>query len=434
MRWSGRKLRLILVSALLVVSALVLSACGDGADEGGDGDTLSVWSWRTEDVAGYEAIFEEFERQTGIEAEFRPYQNTEYDTILETALQGGEGPDVMQLRAYGGLQSLVGADHLVPLGSEIDALEGFSEEALDGARGIEDGEVYGVPFATQTLQVFYNERLFEENGLEEPGTYEEFLEAAETLRDAGTIPVAAGGGDPWTLPILHSVVGASVYGGDEFVGEVLEGSKDFAAPEFVDSVEAVEELIPYFPEDPAGISYTDTQVLFTQEEAGMFVGGSFEAEYFQDTNPELELGTFPFPSRGDDALVSSYVDGSYGVNANSENREAALELAEFMASEEFGQMFVDELGQISPVPGVEFDDPLLAEMVADYEEASTPYMLLVYFRYGDPSGTDLLEDSIQNMMLGAESPDEAAQNLQRGVSQWYEPGELEEVGEEVDGG
>lgn len=388
-----------------------------------------MWSWRTEDVAAYQKIFAEFEEETGIKAEFKPYKNTEYDTILETALKGGKGPDVMQLRAYGGLQPLADAGYLVPLDGKVERLGEFSEQALDGARRLEDGRIYGVPFAIQTLQVFYNRRIFEEQGLEEPRTYREFIAAAEKLKKAGITPIAAGGRDIWTLPILHSVVGAEVYGGDRFVQEVLEDPAAFTGPRFVRSIEAVEELMPYLPEDPAGVSYTDTQVLFTQERAAMFIGGSWEAGYFQSTNPELRFGTFPMPPREGrgPGLVSGFVDGSYGVNANSDNREAALRLVEFMASERFGQMFADELKQISPVPGVEFKDPVLRGMVSDYEANHTPYLLLVYFRYGDPSGTDLLGEGIQNMMLGRATPDQVARSLQRGVSQWYEPGMLEEV-------
>ena len=52
---------------------------------------MTVWSWRTKDVAGYEKIFETFTEETGIEVEFKAHVNTEYDTILETALKARKG-------------------------------------------------------------------------------------------------------------------------------------------------------------------------------------------------------------------------------------------------------------------------------------------------------------------------------------------------------
>jgi raffinose/stachyose/melibiose transport system substrate-binding protein len=404
------------------------AGCGDDGGSKG-GETLTVWSWRTEDVAAYKKIFAAFEKDTGIKAEFKPYKNTEYNTILETALKGGKGPDVAQLRAYGPLQPLIDGRNLVPL-DDVGALKDFSQQALDGARSVKDGKVYGVPFAIQTLQVFYNKKIFQEQGLQEPTTPEEFKAVADKLKQAGITPLAVGGKDIWTLPILHSVVGADVYGADEFVTAALDGSKKLTAPEFVDSIAAVDELEPYFPKDPAGVAYTDTQILFTQEKAAMFIGGSYETGYFQTTNPNLEFGTFPFPRHdgsGQPGLVSWFTDGSFGVNAASKKKDAAKKLVEWMATKKFGQMFTDELKQISPVPGVKPTDPNLTEIVADYDKAKTPYMMLVYFRYGDPIGTDLIGEGIQEMMLGETKPPGVAEHVQKGISGWFKPGTLKEV-------
>lgn len=427
---------LIRTAPVLLVALALLVACAPGEDvaeeaSGGSGDTITVWSWRTEDVAGYNKMFDAFEEETGIKAEFKPYKNTEYDTILETSLKGGKGPDVMQLRAYGALQTLIDGGYLVPLDDQVAGLDDFSAQALDGARGVKDGKIYGVPFAIQTLQIYYNKQIFEDNGLAEPKTYEELAAACKKLQAAGVTPIAVGGGgaDFWTLPILHSVVGSEVYGGNDFVGDVIGGQEDFTSPDFVRSIEAVNELVPYFNDDPAGTAYTDSQILFTQEKAAMFIGGSWEAGYFASTNPELDFGTFPMPPRSGSGpgLVSWFTDGSYGVNAQSDNKKAAMELVNWMATEEFGQMFADELKQITPVPGVEFTDPVLEEIVADYQQAPTPYMLLVYFRYGDPTGTDLIGQGIQKMFLDRMSAAQVAQSVDKGVSQWFDPGKLDEV-------
>ena len=85
----------------------------------GDGTTLEVWSWRTEDVDEYEKIFDAYEAEhEGVTVEFKPYVATEYDTILSTGLSAEGGPDVAQLRAYGGLQPLCEAGRLVELEAE----------------------------------------------------------------------------------------------------------------------------------------------------------------------------------------------------------------------------------------------------------------------------------------------------------------------------
>lgn len=158
----------------------------------------------------------------------------------------------------------------------------------------------------------------------------------------------------------------------------------------------------------------------------MFPGGSFELGFFQTQAPDMEIGVFSAPpppgSPATEAVVPGYVDGSYGVNAKSKNKDAAKELVSWMATQEFGQLFADELKQISPVPGVEPTDALVAEMARAYDERPAPYLLLVDFRYGQPSGTDLLGAGLQKMLLGKAAPEQVAADLQKGISQWFKPG------------
>lgn len=401
------------------------AAAADPAD--GEDVTLSVWSWRPEDEDAYAAIFDRYEEQhPGVTVEFRPYVNTEYNTILATGLTEEGGPDVAQLRAYGQLQPLVEAGQLLPLDDTVEELSAFPEETLEGARGAEDDAVYGVPFAIQTLQVFYNTALFEEQGLEEPETWDEFLAVLDAFEAAGTTPIAATARDDWMLPILHDTLASARYGGATFQDAVLAGETDFTDPDYVASIEVVSSLQDYLPDDVSGVAYTDAQTLFTTGRAAMFAGGSFELGFFQAQAPDLEMGVFSVPpppgSPGDQALVPGYVDGSFGVNAASDNREAALDLVRWMATEEFGQAFTDELGQVSAVPGVQPTDEILAEIVAAYEANPAPYLLLVDFRYGEPLGTDLMGTGMQELFLGSASASDVATTVQDGIAQWFQPG------------
>ena len=43
--------------------------------------------------------------------------------------------------------------------------------------------------------------MFEDNGWEVPTTYEELLDLADKINEAGVIPVAMDGGDKWPLYI-----------------------------------------------------------------------------------------------------------------------------------------------------------------------------------------------------------------------------------------
>lgn len=433
--------------ACLLAAALLLAACGGGGDtaldedlgvspdddsdddtaDAGDGEevTLTVWSWRTEDEAAYNEIFSVYEEQhPHVTVEFIPYVNTDYDNVLSTGLTGSGGPDVAQLRAYGGLQALVEADRLLPLDDEVDTLDAFDEETLDGARGIEDGQVYGVPFGVQAIVAFYNEEIFDELGLDEPTTWDDFVAVLDAIDASDYTPLANGGGDDWMLPIVHEGVGSARYGASEFRDAVLAGERDLTDPDYVASIELVDDLVSYMPDSAVGVDYNDSRSLFATGSAAMFIGGSFELGFWRSDAPDVQVGAFQLPAAPDwpsDAVTPGWVDGSYGVSAASEHPEEAMALVEWMGSEEFGQLFVDEINQLSAIPDLEPQDELLGAIATLYEDAPTPYMMLTDFRYGDPWGTDLIGAGVQEMMLGESSPQDVAENLQRGVEQWFTP-------------
>jgi raffinose/stachyose/melibiose transport system substrate-binding protein len=385
--------------------------------------TLNFWSWRTEDVAAYETFIAAFQAENpDVRVTFTPYLNTEYNTIVSTALQGGGGPDIVHLRAYGGMEPLANAGLLVRLDDKVPALADFDPGILLGATNRADGGVYGVPFALQTVQVLYNEAMFERLGLSEPTTWAEFLALGDALQAAGVYALANGAKDPWTIETLSGAVAPTFYGCTPFFQEITAGETDFTDPRYVGALERMVALRPYLADNYMGVGYTDMQTLFAFEQAGMLIGGSYELGNMRSLNPDLRIGSFAIP--GDDAsapsCISYYVDGSYGINANSANQDAALRFIQFLASQEFGQMFTDELQQISAVPGTQPTSPALAGMVEMMNEQGTPYLMLTAFRFGQPSGSTLLQNEMQAAMAGDKTVDEAVTNIQRGVSEWFE--------------
>ncbi len=389
--------------------------------------TLTVWSWRTEDEDAYNEIFDVYEAaHPGVTVEFVTFVNTDYNNILATGLTGEGGPDVVQLRAYGGLQPLVESGQLLALDGKVETLSNFTPSILKGATGISDGHIYGVPFGIQAVAAYYNKGIFNELGLDVPETWDDFINVLETLKKEGYIPLAIPAKDTWMLPIVHDAVGAPRYGGPEFEKKVLAGETDFLDPNYVASIQVVKDLQPYMPDDVVGVGYQDSRTLFLTERAGIFIGGSFEVGYWRSEGPDLDLGIFRVPPPPDSLtgpLVPGWMDGSYGVSAQSDAQEEAVKLVEWMGTPEFGQMFTEKIKQLSPLAETKPVDPLLQDFAKMYAETPASYLHLVNFRYGDPSGSTLLGNGIQKMLLGEATAEEVAKDVQDGVSQWFKPGQ-----------
>jgi raffinose/stachyose/melibiose transport system substrate-binding protein len=424
-----RRASRVLAATTALGVAGALAACApstEGSGDSGSGSktTLTVWSWRVEDEAAYNKIFDAYEKaHEGVTVNFKAFKATEYNKILATGLAGSAGPDVPQVRSYGQLQTTVAAKSLVPLDGKVD-LAGWDDNTVASAKGREDGKIYSVPLARQTIQMFYNQGLFEKNGLKPPTTWDEFMAANTKLAGAGVTPIAVGAKDDWTLPIVHEVLAAPRFGGKAFQSQVLSGAKDFTDPDWVASVKVVEDLEKFMPKNVTGVAITDAQTLFTAEKAAMIPGGSFDLAVLQKANPALKIGVFQVPPppgspSGSAATTPGWADGNFAVSAKSKNQEAATELVKWMATKEFGQLVADEVKQISAVPGVEFKDPLLKAMNDSYTSSGSPYLLLTDFRYGSPSGTDLLGKGIQQLLLGSKDAAAVSKDLDTGVKTWF---------------
>ena len=426
---------------LVGVAALVLTGCAPAAQEPAETSaqaqssatadpvepvTLTIWSWRTEDVEKYNTIFDVYEAANpGVTVEFEAFLNTEYNQILATGLEGSDGPDLAMVRAYGGVQALIEAGQLLQVDGLVDT-SAVEQSLLAAATGKNDGNLYGVPFATQVLQVFYNKGIFDELGLTEPTTWEEFVAVNDALNASDYTPMALGAKDAWMLPIFHEIVGAARFGGPEFRDELLAGSTDFTDADYVASIDLVNQMTNYMVDDVIGVGYADSQVQFISGTAAQFPGGSFELGNFQTQAPDMDLGVYLVPpppgAVSDKPLAAGWADGSFAINANTANQEASLNLLNWLASAEFGQLFVDEIKQFSAIKGMTYSDPVMKEIGELFASGPSQYINLVDMRYGDPTGSTLIGEGIQGMFLGEKSAADVAQYLQEGVSTWFTPG------------
>src|SRR5699024_8765538 len=276
--------RFLLAGSMLLAATVGLGACApsdtstppgqDGEDAGGEapaeddaaGDdvTLKVWSWRTEDVDAYNETCSVLQdANPGLAAELEAVENPEANQILTTGLAGGDGPDVPTVRADGELQPNIEAGQLEPIDEEVDGLEEIPESIMAGAKSKEDGQTYAVPLATQTLQVFYNKEIFAENDLSVPTTWDEFIAVQDALLETDVVPFAIGAKDDWILPIVHDIFGSARYGADDFEAKVLSGDTDFTDPDYIASLQILQDLEKYMVEDTVGVSYTDSQIQLT---------------------------------------------------------------------------------------------------------------------------------------------------------------------------
>ncbi|WP_036688557.1 ABC transporter substrate-binding protein [Paucisalibacillus globulus] len=413
--------KLILFMILLIASGM-LFACSDkdskssSSEENVDVIELNLYSWRPEDRKAYEKFIEVFESENpGIKINFQPFESTEYNTILTNSLVSGSGPDIVQLRPYSGTKSIADNGYLTPL-NDVPGVMEIEESFLEAAKG-SDGQVYGVPTTLNAGVIFYNKDIFEEYGLEAPETWDDLLQVSKELKNNGIIPIAQAGRAAYLLSMLHGVISPSAYGGNDYVDEIIAGNTDLTDPKMLETLERMQEIEQYFPEDFIALDDNDVQALFYAGEAAMYINGDYRLGTFETNAPDMNIGVVPgLKADGpNNPLVMNWVDGSYGVVEHSEHKEEALKFIEFMATKEFGQLFSDELNRLSAINGVEPKHELVQQITKASEANTTPYLLLVYFGEGSPTTKTVFEDSLQGMYLGEITKEQVLEDAQKNV-------------------
>ncbi|MFD0675786.1 MULTISPECIES: ABC transporter substrate-binding protein [unclassified Paenibacillus] len=431
-----KKSKLLFGTTLLLMTSILATACGGSATTpsqsgkkpageasvkpGGDPVKLTMYSWRPEDKAGYEALIGEFQKQNpDIKVEFKPFKSTEYNTILNNTLVSGSGVDILQLRPYDVATTLADGKYLTAL-DKVKGVDQIPDSYLAAAKG-SDNKVYGIPFMLNNAVIFYNKKMFEEQGLKTPETFEEFLAVCEKLKSKNIVPIAQSGKAAYLLSMTHSVIGESAYGGNAFVDSLLKGKSNFKDPGFVESISRMKKLEPYFPKDFIAIDDKDAQTLFYNGQAAMYINGSHRLETFEANKLDFPVDFFTgfVAKKGDQPNIVTWVDGSYAVAKDSKYQEQSLKFMEFIASKTFGQMFSEKLTRVSPITGVEPTHPLLKKMASISSKNSTPYLILTNFNLGTPPTKVTFEDSLQGMYLGRLTPEQVAEAVQTSSGKWF---------------
>lgn len=387
---------------------------------------LTMGSWRTEDVEQMNRILARFhERYPTISIKYDPTVNTEYNSALTAQLAGGTGPDLFYLRSFATSRVLFEKGYLEPLGDLPGLKENFSA-AMRAPWATDTGVPYGVPYIATSHGIYYNADLFKKLNLKTPTTWEELLAAAKTIQDAGVIPFANATGDKWTMAeIVFMNLVPNFVGGREGRLAYLAGQRCFNDQHIVAAFQAVHDLARFLPPNQAVLTYSDSQQLFLQGKAAMWLGGSWDIPFFEAQQPAFAWSVFaPPPPAGQPAYLTFHLDAGMGVNIASKHKAEARKFLEWMTTPEFAELLGNELPGFFPmhttVPVLKDEraDTFLALNQGRGTDVRFTWEKLME---GTPSGYDLVQNGAVAVVMGQQTPQEVADALQSGLAQWFVP-------------
>ncbi len=347
--------------ALGSVLALTATACGDdgsgsGGDKGAEGSgkgKIVFWDnnggVRT-DI--WKQIIADFEKANpDIKVEYVGIASTEYQSKVDTAIQGGGLPDVGGVGAAM-LAGFAAQNALDPLEERLSksSLNGKLNEGMIAslkAAGGGDEKLYSIPTSANNGVLYYRTDLFKKAGLDEPATWEKFYAAAEKLTNKGKneFGYTIRGGAGSIAQALDAMYGQSG------ITSFWDTSGEKTTVNDPKNVEALKKYAALFKKvTPAADLNNDFTKMVAQWDSGTIGMLNHNLGSYQDHVKAFGADKFrgipqPIGPGGKRVQVSNPVDG-LGVFKGSKNKEAAWKFVEFAVSHESNSKWNESAGAV----------------------------------------------------------------------------------------
>ncbi len=387
---------------------------------------LIMESWRPDDAEQMNRILAKFhEHYPNITVKYDPISPPEYNAVLQAQFEEGTGPDLFYLRSYSTSRTLFEQGYLEPL----DDLPGLADNFAPAMRApwaTDDGKPYGVPFIATSHGIYYNIDIFSTLNITVPTTWKDLLDAANTIKNAGIMPFANASGDKWTIAeIVFMNLAPNFIGGIDGRMEYLAGARCFNDAQIVAVFQAISDIAPFLPDNQKLLAYSDSLQLFLQGKAAMWMGGSWDIPFFESEQPDFSWSVFaPPPPAGQPGYITFHLDAGMGLNVASKHKQEARQFLAWMTTAEFGELFANELPGFFPmhteVPSLK-NEHANAFLALNKGRGTDVRFVWERLLDGSPSGYDLVQNGAIAVLNGETSPQQAADALQAGLAQWFEP-------------
>lgn len=385
--------------SLLLTAGLACSMLGTAAyAEEASGDVTIWYYWETEGhQKALNHIIEEFngsQDSITVEAKYVPF--ADFKKQLSIGASADDLPDLVILD---------NPDHAAyaAMGIFADITDKFDvSNYYEGPVNscTLDEKLYGVPFGSNDLVLFYNEDMLKKAGCEVPTTWDELLEVAKATTTDSVFGFAhcALQNEEGTFNFLPWVwsTGATSY---EINSEGGIKALNFEK-ELVDSGAMTKEAINW--------TQGDTMHQFIAGNLAMMINGTWQVPTMREEVPDLNWNVAPIPQ--DKEQASGLGGENYAVIAGG-NEDAAVKFLEFATTPETCLYMMNAMGYISADSTIAKDqfegDEVYQVFVDEMQYAHARGPLPEW-----PSISDAISLAFNKVITGESAPKDAAAEAQ----------------------
>ncbi len=286
----------------------------------------------------FEAYFEQFrekelaEKNIDVTVKLEMPNADQANQILKTRMASNDSPDVFTLHAIADIPDYYKAGYLSDLSSQP-----FADKLFDSVRKTVtyNGKVVALPLESLSWGYLYNREIFSRLNLTPPETLDEMEAVISVLKKNDITPFLLAFQESWIPQLMMALSLGGVVSSEnpDFIESMNAGTGSYK------DVSAVFDIIDIIMKNgtakPFEVGSAAGSADFANGKAAMWVQGPWMAETILKVNPDMQIGVAPLPVSDNPAgaMINLATSTSLAVSPDSKNREAALDLVNYLLDE-----------------------------------------------------------------------------------------------------
>ena len=409
MKKKFKSIYLVLVFILtLSISILMIGCSNDKSNQATeDKEILKIFIPGYNDEVWknlYDASINDFEKDNpSVDVQVIPAGWDEANSKLVSLIQANDAPDVIitgsrSLRQFAEMGAIEKLDTYM-----TDSFkDGRVENVLNTANI--NGSQYGIPLAFSSRALYYRTDLIETP----PTTWDELLATAEEVTKANpeiygfAIPTDITSGTDELFNFIYQNGGSAT---DD------DGNIKLVAAENIETLEFLKEfndkkIIP----DPVATSRSDQAKMFQNGNLAMFISGPWEKETLDssaDTAP-YSVALLPAGTKMAETLVTD----SFSISSQSENKELAWKLIEYMGKFEYQNAYDEAIGFFPILKEEENEERYNTEFLKPFKDMIQYGVSEPQVPVWDTFNSEFVK-AVQKVMTGSATAEEALSDAEK---------------------
>lgn len=323
---------------------------------------IGFFHWKGEEQAIWDEVIADFQAANPdiiVDMEIPP--EDQYYTTLQARVMSGEGLDVFMMNPGSRFNSYLKSDPFLDLTGQ-PFLAYLAESFLTS--GQSDGKQFIVPLSKSFVPIFYNKAIFEELNLEVPTTWDDFMAACETIKQAGYEVFSTGMAESYTSTWPFAAMIVEYSDNLDLYRDLATGKIKFTDEVFHQVLEPLKEMADkgYILNGASGTKFDTSMTLFVSGKAAMLNTGTWSVGAIQAANPDLDFGVMLYPAPDGNLIAGVAPAQAVGIFQGSSHQEEALRFMEYIFSKDVMELYGNKTGQEVPNVNAVLDNATLMEI------------------------------------------------------------------------